>query len=92
MRVRNDVEQWPGRQRVARMITERVVANRFSERWSVAKRRFMEREKDPVGLKRWFITGTEFEGEGVLTSYANKERRRRRMARRIAHESRRRNR
>lgn len=50
------------------------------------------RVKDPTGLKRYFIPGTEFEGTGVLTPYARKEMRKRRAARRVSHESRRRNR
>ena len=47
---------------------------------------------DASGIKRWFVPGTEFEGEGALTPHAHKERRRRRSARKVAHESRRRNR
>ncbi len=50
------------------------------------------REIDPVGLKRWYVPGSEFEGEGVLTPYANKEKRRRRCAEKIAKRARKRNR
>lgn len=49
-------------------------------------------ERDYGFLKTWLVRGTEFEGHGVLTAYAAKEKRRRRAARKVAHESRRRNR
>ena len=40
------------------------------------------------GIKRWFIS----ESAGMLSAYAGKEKRRRRAAQKVAHESRRRNR
>lgn len=51
----------------------------------------VQRRRDSTGLKRWYVPGTEIEGTGVMTRYAVKEKRRRRIASRIAHESRRRN-
>lgn len=51
-----------------------------------AKRR-RRRRINVTGLKRWFVPN-----ETVLTPYALKERRRRRALRKVAHESRRRNR
>ena len=47
---------------------------------------------NPIGIKAWFIPGTTFEGEGTMTRWAQKERKRRRSARKVARESRRRNR
>lgn len=66
-------------------------AERKAQKPPRAQRRLLRRLSlaDPTGVKRWFIPGSEFEGEGVMTPYANKERRRRRAARRVAHESRR---
>ena len=46
----------------------------------------LQKRKDPRGLKRWFVPGLE---GYVLTPFAAKLRRRRRAARRVAHESRR---
>ena len=41
-----------------------------------------------VGLKRWYIPATMYEGRGVLTRYAIKERRRRRAESRRAKQAR----
>ena len=48
--------------------------------------------RSAVGLKRWFIPGSEFEGQGTLTAYASGVLRRRRAANRVAKASRKRNR
>ena len=64
----------------------------------------LQKRKDPTGLKRWYVPGLEGsrpqgghlpagrEFAGVATPYAAKMRLRRRAARKVAHESRRRNR
>jgi hypothetical protein len=49
--------------------------------------------RDATGLKCQYVPGSTFEGgNGVLTPYFRKLKARRRAARRVAHESRRRNR
>ena len=82
----------PGEKRAARIIAERVAANRLPARWAAAKQALAVRTRSAVGLKRWFVPGSEFEGTGVLTPYAHKELRRRRTASRISKMARRRNR
>jgi hypothetical protein len=51
--------------------------------------RYVREGPDPTGLKLWYVPGSEFEGKGTLTPYANKEKKRRRAARKVSHESRR---
>lgn len=52
------------------------------------RRSVRESSGDVTGLKLWFVPGLDHD---VLTPYGRKERRRRRAARRVAHESRRTN-
>ena len=78
---------------------ERIAAQvecrrRLPQRYARALAERAERgaQRSSVGLKRWFIPGSEFEGTGVLTPYAARERRRRRKVSRIAKRARKRNR
>jgi len=90
-----DREQLPsGDKRLARLAAEAQCRARIPERRKLAKALASLRgaQRSAVGLKRWFVPGTEFEGQGVTTPYAAKELRRRRAASRVAKASRKRNR
>ena len=77
----------PGSKREARLQDEARARARYIARLGQKRRR---KPFNPVGLKRALCPHTK--GEPIFTPYYAKERARRRAARRVAHESRRRNR
>ena len=80
-----DREQLPsGDKRIARLAAEEAARQRIPARFAAARDAALRRRRSPVGLKRWFIPGSEFEGMGVLTLYASKVLARRRAASKVS--------
>lgn len=77
----------PGSRRADRLRAEDAARGRLQSRFHDALAASLSRVPNPVGLKRWTIPPDD----KIATPYATRQRRLRKRARRIAHESRRRN-
>lgn len=88
--MKRHVDDTPGPKRAERLEAEAAARRRYPERVRQARTAAVLRGmwRNAVGIKRWFVPGSEFEGKGQLTPYARKELRRRRRAGRTAKQAR----
>lgn len=72
--------------------SDRYVIENWRRFWAKVRHERSGGLKNAKGMKRQYVPGSEFYGQGTHTPYFARLMRRRRAARKVAHESRRKNR